>query len=380
MKNDFNEEWWKVENEDCVPTPTVLIYPDRVNENLDRMIAWCRYPSTLRPHVKTHKLPQIVSLKLAKGIRKFKAATIAEVEMVAAAGGQDILLAMQQSGANFSRLLKLVDKFPSCRISTVVDDLEHLDWMHSQIQNSTGKLPLLVDLNVGMNRTGTSVGEYSRRLYEKIVQYSRGAHAKLEIGGIHAYDGHLHQTDLRELTSNTVEAFAPVWEFCDQLERAGYPVPSIVVSGTPTSPILGAENRERVELSAGTTVLWDAGQQRTCPNMHFLNAALVLTRVISRPSKNLLCLDLGHKAVASEFPHPRVQLLGLEDARPVIHSEEHLVIETRNSDSYSIGSLVYGIPYHICPTVALHSHVWPVQNGRVNDYWPVVGRDRIITV
>ncbi len=376
----MSNAWWKIENEDSLPTPAVLIYPDRVNENLDRMIAWTDDPAKLRPHVKTHKLPPIIEMKRAKGIRKFKASTIAEVEMVAASGGEDILLAIQQAGANFRRLMRLIQRYPDTRISTVVDDLDHLEWMRGQARQEGVRVPLYVDVNVGMNRTGISLGDHALQLYVKLVKLSQGADAPIEVGGIHAYDGHLHDPDSLMLRAKAESAFQPVWELCEAITKLGCSLPSVVVSGTPTSPIIAAERRENVEVSAGTTVLWDAGQQRTCPDMKFLNAALVVSRVISRPRANLLCLDLGYKAVASEFPHPRVQLLGLDDAAAVTHSEEHLVVETSRASRFHIGSIIYGIPYHICPTVALHSHVWSVRNSRAEACWPVVGRDRIISV
>jgi 3-hydroxy-D-aspartate aldolase len=114
--------------------------------------------------------------------------------------------------------------------------------------------------------------------------------------------------------------------------------------------------------------------------MHFLPAVLVLTRVISKPAANLLCLDLGHKAVASENPHPRVELLGLPDTHAVGHSEEHLSLETNRAAEFPVGSCFYGIPWHICPTVALHNEAVVVRNGRAEGRWQVVGRARTITI
>jgi len=126
--------------------------------------------------------------------------------------------------------------------------------------------------------------------------------------------------------------------------------------------------------------LWDFGQEGVCPDHHFENAALLMTRVLSKPAPGLLCFDLGHKAVASEMPHPRVRLIGLEDAEATTHSEEHLVVKTARADDYQVGDVVYGIPRHICPTMALHSDVWAVRDGAAAESWPVVARTRRITV
>src|SRR4029077_4696005 len=78
--------WYAIADVAGVPSPALLVYPDRVRENIARMLAIAGGPARLRPHVKTHKLPQVVRMQLDAGITKFKAATIAEAEMTAAAG------------------------------------------------------------------------------------------------------------------------------------------------------------------------------------------------------------------------------------------------------------------------------------------------------
>jgi D-serine deaminase-like pyridoxal phosphate-dependent protein len=132
--------------------------------------------------------------------------------------------------------------------------------------------------------------------------------------------------------------------------------------------------------SPGTTVFWDAGYGTTLPDLPFVPAIVLLTRVISRPSPGRLCLDLGHKAVASENPHPRVVLFGLEDATAVGHSEEHLVLETPRAADFPVGTPIYGVPWHVCPTVALHDEAVVVRRGRAAERWPVVARARTLTI
>ena len=104
------------------------------------------------------------------------------------------------------------------------------------------------------------------------------------------------------------------------------PVPGLVAGGSPTFPI-HAQHTDR-ECGPGTTVLWDAGYARDCADLPFEPAAILLTRVISKPGADRLCFDLGHKAVAADKPLPRARLLGLNEATHTVHSEEHLVLET----------------------------------------------------
>ena len=77
---------------------------------------------------------------------------------------------------------------------------------------------------------------------------------------------------------------------------------------------------------------------------------------------------------------PRVVFLNLSDVNAVAHNEEHLVIETAEADAFKVGDCLYGIPWHICPTVALHSEAVVVENDRATQHWKIVGRERKLTI
>ena len=199
----------------------------------------------------------------------------------------------------------------------------------------------------------------------------------LRADGLHAYDGHLGLTDPVERARAADAGFARVNALRAEFVRERLPVPRVVCGGTPTFPIHA--RRADVECSPGTCVLWDAGYAKKIPDLDFLNAAVLLTRVVSRPAANRLCLDLGHKAVASEMPHPRVIFPALPDAQAVVHSEEHLVIATARAAEFPVGTALYGLPWHICPTTALHDTVQVVRGGRVAEQWKVEARARRLT-
>lgn len=73
-------------------------------------------------------------------------------------------------------------------------------------------------------------------------------------------------------------------------------------------------------------------------------------------------------------------MLELDDARQVVHSEEHMVIETARADSIPIGTALFAIPTHICPTVALHRRAYIVEDGHVVGQWEVTARDRVLGI
>lgn len=363
----------RLANEAEVPSPSLLVFPDRIEENLRRMIAMVGGPARLRPHIKTHKLPQIVALQVALGVTKCKAATIAEAEMAARAGVTDLLLAAQLVGPNVARFIALMRAFPAVAFSTLADDAEVIANLGRTAAAASTNITVLLDLNVGQNRTGVAPGSRAVELYRSIAS-QRG----LRPGGLHAYDGHLQQSDRGERGAISDAAFARVTELRTTLLREGLAVPRLVCGGTPSFPLHA--KREGVECSPGTCVLWDAGYGTKLPDLDFQNAAVLFTRVISRPAENRLCLDLGHKAVASEMPHPRAIFPALPDAKAVGHNEEHLVLETAHAGDFPVGTALYALPWHICPTVALHDRVQVVRGGRVAEEWPVVARARRLTI
>lgn len=360
-------------NEADVPSPALLVYPERVEENLRRMIARVGDLSRLRPHIKTHKLPQIVAMQAALGVTKIKCATIAEAEMAAGAGARDIIMAMQPVGPQVARLLELVRLYPDVQFLTIADDREAVAALGMAAQRAGATIEVLLDLDTGMHRTGIEPGSEALALYRQIA-----GTPGLRAGGLHAYDGHLRQSVFAERAAASDAEFVNVSTLAYQICRETLPLPRVVCGGTPTFPIHA--RRLGVECSPGTSILWDASYHGGLGDLEFLHAAILFTRVVSRPGPNRLCLDLGHKSVASEMPHPRVIFPALLEAKAVGHSEEHLVLETPRAVEFPVGSVLYGVPWHICPTVALHDRVWIVRGGRAGETWPVVARARRLSV
>jgi D-serine deaminase-like pyridoxal phosphate-dependent protein len=323
--------------------------------------------------MKTHKMPEMIRLQLARGITKFKCATIAEAEMTAACGAKDVLLAYQPVGPNAIRALRLVQQYPETCFAVLADDEGVLRNLSEVFSRSKATLSVLLDVDCGQHRCGVEAGPAAIALYRLM-----GSLPGLKPGGLHAYDGHLHGTDLAVRTGDCEAAFGPVMKLREELRSAGLQVPRLVAGGTPTFPIHA--HRADVECSPGTCVFWDFGYADKLPDMEFLVAALVLTRVVSKPGGHRLCLDLGHKAIAAENPQPRVLLLGLEDAQFVTHSEEHLVVETPRAGQFKVGDAFYGIPRHICPTVALYSEAVVIRGGRAVERWKVAARERRLTI
>ena len=175
------------------------------------------------------------------------------------------------------------------------------------------------------------------------------------------------------------EAFEMVEKLKDELVKQGFALPVIVAGGSPTFPIHA--KRKDIECSPGTFIYWDAGYQEGLSEQPFLPAALVISRVISLPTENLVCTDLGHKSLAAEkdLDH-RILFLNAPELKFIGQSEEHLVAEADKRHEYKTGDVLYGLPFHICPTCALYERALIVENGNVTGEWKIIARDRKIVI
>ena len=365
--------WHQVENLNEIPSPSLLIFPDRIEANIKKMIEIAGNADQLRPHVKTHKMPEIVKLQLKHGINKFKCATLSETEMVARCGAPDILLAIQPVGPNIERFFRLKKEFKNIKISCIADNEEVIIQLSDMARKTGLETHVWLDINNGMNRTGVTPGEKASRLYERIMDSPM-----LIAEGLHVYDGHIHEPDLTLRKKICEDSFLSVINLIEELKTEGISPVKVIAGGTPTFPIHTL--RKNVETSPGTTLLWDWGYSSSFSDLDFLHAAVLLTRIISKPGIDLLCLDLGHKAVASEMPQPRIKLLGIDKYTIVNHNEEHMVIRTPLADKYKPGDALYALPWHICPTVDRHDTVYVINDHKVTGQWNVVARTRMITI
>lgn len=366
LKQDSS--WYVVKDAEDIDSPALLIYPERIAENIRQMVRIAGNPERLRPHIKTHKMAEIIRMQQKAGIQKFKCATLAEAELLARCEAADVLVAYPLIGPGPRRLARLQKKYPLTLFSCLVDNPQSLASLEKIAETEGVRLGVFIDLNVGMNRTGITPGPEAVALYRKM-----SAANSLECRGIHVYDGHFRNPNPDERAMECDKAFRTVEDLIAFLHSEGLKVPVIIAGGSPTFPIHA--KREGVELSPGTTLLWDARYGGQFPELPFLVAATVLCRVISKPAPGIFCLDLGHKAVAAEMDFPRVYLPQLPENRQVGQSEEHLVIRSDRADTLAVGTVFYAIPMHICPTVIKYPKALTVEKGRISGEWIIAARD-----
>lgn len=372
MKQELS--WFLFEGMETIDSPALVVYPDRVKQNIDTAIRMVGDVKRLRPHAKTHKSPDLTQLLLQAGIQQFKCSTIAEAEMLAMEAVPDVLLAYQPVGPKIERFLKLQQSYPNTFFSCLIDNT---DAALSLLEKASAlRLPISVylDLDVGMHRTGMEPDAAAIELYLNLNQLEG-----VTVKGLHAYDGHIAEPDPVLRKQQVEAAFAPVWNMKAVLQEKGCQDIEIIAGGMPSFPMLAGY--PDLICSPGTFVFFDQSYSLKLADTPFVPAAVVLSRVISKPGANRITTDLGHKSIASENGlDKRVHWLNASGLKPVGHSEEHFFFESDAANSIQVGDLLVGLPWHICPTVALYEKAYTVEDGTISGEWTILARNRKITI
>ncbi len=376
-----------IKNPDDLPTPSLVVYRDMVQHNIRRVGELIGGYKKLRPHLKTHKSSAILKMQMAAGIDKIKCATPKEAEMATAAGIKDLVVAYPLVGPSARRVAELKARRPDVEIAVLSDDVEAVDGLCRAAVDADVELGVFVDLNSGMDRTGVPGPEAALEVAKRIAD-SPG----LRLEGVHFYDGHIHDLDEKVRQQKADASVARGLTAKALIEKHGLPVKKLVTSGSPTFEI-NARRPEIDEVSPGTWILWDRNYSEGLPG-RFRHAALVVARVISRPTSRTVTVDAGNKSistdvievpdqdaltreeVASVLLNGHAQCLNWPGAKFLTRNEEHLVIHLPDGvEQPRVGALVYLLPQHVCSTVNMWDEMRVVDGeGRYVDNWPIDAR------
>ena len=367
---------YKIDDTTNLFSPSIIIYRELVIANIEEMLRIAGAPERLRPHCKTHKMAEIAKLEIARGITRHKAATFAEVEMLADAGATDILLAYNPVGPNIGRTIAVRQKYPDMQFSVTADHPAALAQLAQAMAAAGQSVDVLVDINLGMNRTGLEINDEAFDLYRDIVERDG-----VTPGGLHLYDGHNQQVDVDERQAAVDATWGPTMAFRERLLAAGWPVPRLVCGGTPSFPVYAAKPEPGIECSPGTIVLNDSYYGRNFMDLNFTPAALILTRCVSRPGADLVTFDIGNKAVSADPDIGiRAFLPDLPEAVPKYHNEEHLLLQPKDAQRFAPGDETLVIPGHVCTSVSQHHEVYVADGGKIVGTWKVTARDRVLSI
>lgn len=367
MRDKF-KNIYRLNNTDKLSSPSLLLYPEMVKSNLEKIKNQLGL-DRLRPHIKTIKCKELIEMQLDAGIRKFKVATLKEASLLLALGVKDILIAYPLVAFQMEQFIQLAQQHPAVKLQGLVDHMDVAKSMNTYAAALGVQLPVFIDINLGMDRTGVAIQDL------EIFYHELTALSNLNVVGFHGYDGHIRDVDLAARTTLVESYFQEFLKVRQRIESQVNCRLSCVFGGSNTFPFY--KRYPFVECSPGTFMLWDWGYHVDLPEQAFDFAAILFSRIISKPAINNVCLDLGYKAVASEnrIEH-RVHLPEHPNWTPKFQSEEHLVMQVpaEEWEEISVGTAVYLIPYHICPTVAWYPFYQVVQDHRVECTWAIANR------
>ena len=362
---------YALDNTDNLISPALIYYKDVILDNTKRIIEMAGGPEKLWPHVKSHKVPDMIRMQIELGITRFKCATIAEAEMTAQAGAAHIILAYPLVGPNISRYLNLVAHFPQTVFYAIGDNFDQLSLLAAELQKKGMTMNVLIDTDIGMHRTGVPLDSLES-LYER-CRNLKG----ISLMGLHCYDGHRNEKDIESRKALVDDTDKKVLQVQESIRRKGMICDLLVMGGTPSFPC--RTEKPGVYLSPGTIFIGDWAYYVKFPDLAFTPGAALFSRVVSHQAGNTFTLDLGCKGIATDPAMERGVIAGLMEAKPVFQSEEHWVFSLpENTALPPIGSGHYVIPTHVCPTSALYPQVEIAQGGKIIGQWQVSARNRRI--
>ncbi|WP_437349828.1 alanine racemase [Paenibacillus humicus] len=340
-------------------TPFILIRSARVDANIASMAeAAARRGVKLRPHVKTHKLPELAARQLAAGAVGITAAKLSEAEVMADGGVGDIFIAYPVMGAAKAR--RAASLAQRCRLAVGVDSAAGARHLSAAAEAAGIALEVRLEIETGLRRTGVAP-EAALPLAREIA-----AMPGLDLSGIFTYRGAMlggaPTMDLRAAGHEEGRMMAAV---AQELRRGGVPIRDVSVGSTPTA-VYAAEIEGVTEIRPGTYVFHDRMQAAFGLCKLDDCAAEVWVTVVSRPATDRIVIDGGSKTFATDVQPggAPLQLQGFGHVVGLPHAvfermnEEHGVIRVRPEDDCQPGDLLRVIPNHICSTVNLHSSVY----------------------
>jgi D-serine deaminase-like pyridoxal phosphate-dependent protein len=358
-----------IRNVDSLPSPVLVFYEAKIRQNIARMGEILGGYGRLRPHIKTHKCREILDMQMAAGVSRVKCATPKEAHLAAQAGLRDILLAYPIVGPLAHHVGAIQRDYPSLKLQVLVDHPAQVPHLAQACTAAGVTVGAMVDVNSGMNRTGIPAGESTVALVEQI-RATRG----LRFSGLHSYGSPPATGNADERASIYRGALQTVVDTRRSLERKGISVPC-VVAGNSIDFELAAQTEGIDEVSPGTWILWDKGYEMLLPD-HFVYAALVVGRVISRPTSTLFAVDAGYKSVSADPAIPHAQVLSVPGSEVVGRWEEHLLVRLPEaSEEPAVGTPAYIVPVHVCSTVNLWDEAVVVNGqGEIAGRWSIAAR------
>ncbi len=358
-------------------TPVAVVDLDKLEKNIEQMAALCRARGiALRPHIKSHKIPEIALAQLKAGAIGITAAKLGEAEEMARAGVKDIFIANQITGP--AKLKRLAALAAGIKLSVGVDSWRNAREL-DQIARETGLvLDVLVEIDTGLHRCGLEPGPQVIELAKKLRE-----RPSLHLKGIFTHAGHAYgargPAQVEEIGRDEGQVMA---QLARQLKAAGTPVEVVSVGSTPTARH-AAQVPGVTELRPGNYVFYDAIQLALGVAAVGNCALTVRATVISRPAPDRAVIDAGSKALNLDKGAHGASLVrgfGIVLGRPGLTierlSEEHGILALDPAEILDVGDVVEIIPNHACTVINLFDTVLGTRKGKAAEVLRVAARGK----
>lgn len=359
-------------------TPSLLIDREIMMDNIDNMQSYAnKYSVSLRPHTKTHKMPALAKLQVQAGARGITVAKVGEAEVMAENGLNDIFIANEIVGeAKLNRIKKLAETID---ISFGVDSIEQCEMIEKVFSDSQKPAQVLIEIEVGENRSG--VIEESD--YISLVEYIKDC-SHVTLKGVFSHDGHTYKAkDLEHCRQLYNEAQKRTLHFAHLAQRLGCKLETVSIGSTPPLMHDFGVMEGITELRIGTYILMDVSQGNAI-GTYSRCAASVLSTVISKPTNERVITDVGAKGLTMQsrsegicattgigyIKNYHVNIDQLYDEHAIIYNEEF-----RNQ--VAIGEKLEIIPNHICPVCNLYDYAYLVSGDEVVKEIPILCRGKL---
>ena len=367
-------------------TPAVLVDLDKLQANIDSMAGMAAEAGIkLRPHTKVHKGTYISDLQIAAGAIGVSVSKLGEAAVYADAGQSDIMVVHPFYGHHKLKALRALHT--RADISCVVDSLEGARAIGEVGEAADRNVPVLLKINVNVNRFGVSPGEPTLRVAQEI-DLIQG----IDLVGIITHESAMSLPSVEAVKRIAYESASIMSESARSLRKAGIGIEHVIAGSTPTASALceyASDFPDITEIHPGAYVFGDRGYLSAFGIQEEACSATILVTVVSTPAEDRACVDGGYKTFGADpmlFTAARVG--GLDSWSPTYGSvvgrpgvivsrltEEIGILTLSDHDGrVSIGERLEILPNHISLGVNLHDTIYGMRNGEVEREIPVLCR------
>jgi len=340
--------------------------------NIKSMFDSTRYLGlNVRPHLKTAKSPTIARKLIEAGARGICVAKLSEAEIMFEAGVADILITTEIVGEpKQSRLASLARRNPELRI--VIDNALAAEQLNERLAKCEHQVMVLIDVNVGQNRTGVNTKEEALALAQKLAELPH-----LRLMGMQGYEGHLQMwPDEKARRQKCHDACRRLLDMVAYLEEHGFAIQTVTTGGTGTY-MYCSEVEGITEVQPGSFLFMDLAYRKAGVNQ-FRQALHIMATVISKPESTRAVVDAGMKSLSTDSgnaaANPRWTHMSYTPA-----GDEHGIIESTDGKGLKVnlGDKILFAPSHIDTTVNLYDYYCIMRDNRLESICKISARGKV---